>query len=195
MSNSPHDSRRSPRLSLFSNRVIQRSSCSCLLILASSVTDLSQADDTSSSAVTSGAPQSTSEGIQKHWNEFGVWGGISFDAPTLIGKTPDARFGNIGLRYGRVRLASKTVAFEWTNRRYSGFSSFEQSIYVCAKRYRLHRHSGSQERLRLGRRAARLEVQLPPQSARATIRPGRRRLPLLQQTDAGDGRCALQLHS
>jgi hypothetical protein len=58
--------------------------------------------------------QSSSEGIQKHWNEFGVWGGISFDATTLIGKTPDARFGNIGLRYGRVLKTSKTVAFEWT---------------------------------------------------------------------------------
>ena len=32
----------------------------------------------------------------------------------LIGKTPDAKFGNIGLRYGRVLKTSKTVAFEWT---------------------------------------------------------------------------------
>src|SRR5437867_4911611 len=57
--------------------------------------------------------QST-EGIQKTWNEFGVWGSISFHSPTLIGKTSDSRFGNIGLRYGRVLAASKTVAFEWT---------------------------------------------------------------------------------
>src|ERR1043165_7072924 len=56
----------------------------------------------------------TTEGIQKRWNEWGVWGGISFDAPTLIGKTPSARFGNVGLPYGRVLAASKTVAFEWT---------------------------------------------------------------------------------
>jgi hypothetical protein len=58
--------------------------------------------------------QSTSEGIQKRWNEWGVWGGISFDAPTVFGTTPSARFGNIGLRYGRVLAASRTVAFEWT---------------------------------------------------------------------------------
>jgi hypothetical protein len=58
--------------------------------------------------------QSASEGIQKRWNEFGIWGGISFNSPTLIGKTPDARFGNIGLRYGRVLAASKSVSFEWT---------------------------------------------------------------------------------
>jgi hypothetical protein len=80
-------------------------------MLASTVLVFAQASDTS---VAAGAPQSTSEGIQKRWNEFGFWGGISFDATTLIGKTPDARFGNIGLRYGRVLAASKTVAFEWT---------------------------------------------------------------------------------
>src|SRR2546423_882589 len=62
----------------------------------------------------SAKPQSNSEGIQKRWNEWGVWGGISFNSTTLIGKTPDAKFGNIGLRYGRILAASKTVAFEWT---------------------------------------------------------------------------------
>jgi len=64
------------------------------------------------SSVTS--PQSTGEGIQKRDNEWGAWGGISFDAPTVFGTTPSARFGNIGLRYGRVLAASRTIAFEWT---------------------------------------------------------------------------------
>src|SRR6185295_2596825 len=68
----------------------------------------------SSSANSAGASQSITEGIQKRDNEWGVWGGISFDSPTLIGQTPNARFGNVGLRYGRVLAASKTVAFEWT---------------------------------------------------------------------------------
>ena len=80
-----------------------------LLTLASTVfaqTTMQSAFDRSGSE--------TTEGIQKRWNEWGVWGGISFDAPTLIGKTPSARFGNVGLRYGRVLAASKTVAFEWT---------------------------------------------------------------------------------
>jgi hypothetical protein len=75
---------------------------------------LAQANDESSSSVASRAPQSSTEGIQKRWNEYGFWGGISFHSPTLIGKTPDSRFGNIGLRFGRVLAASKTVAFEWT---------------------------------------------------------------------------------
>lgn len=114
MSNSPHHSRRSRHASLCSNRVIQRTTCSCLLVLVSTVVVSAQANDTSSSSAAATAPQSTTEGIQKGWNEFGIWGGISFDATTLIGKTPDARFGNIGLRYGRVLKTSKTVAFEWT---------------------------------------------------------------------------------
>ncbi|PWT79547.1 MAG: hypothetical protein C5B44_06695 [Acidobacteria bacterium] len=58
--------------------------------------------------------QSSPAGIQKRWNEFGVFSAISIDAVDLIARTPDARFGNIALRYGRVLVASKTVAFEWT---------------------------------------------------------------------------------
>jgi opacity protein-like surface antigen len=59
------------------------------------------------------APQSTGAGDNPR-NEFGIWGGISFDAPTWIGKTPDARFGTIGLRYGRVLAANNDLAFSWT---------------------------------------------------------------------------------
>ena len=58
--------------------------------------------------------QESVAGIQKGDNEFGFWGGISFDAPTLIGKTPNARFGSFAFRYGRVLAASKAVALEWT---------------------------------------------------------------------------------
>lgn len=47
-------------------------------------------------------------------NEFGVWGGISFDDATLIGGTPDARLGTIGLRYGRILAANESLAFSWT---------------------------------------------------------------------------------
>src|SRR5436190_8414230 len=72
-----------------------------------------QTNKTSSSASSTSSP-STTEGIQKRDNEWGIWGGISFNSPTLIGKTPNANFGNVGLRYGRVLAASKTVAFEWT---------------------------------------------------------------------------------
>jgi hypothetical protein len=60
------------------------------------------------------AGQQPSRDIENRRNEFGVWGGLSFDATTLIGKTPDARFGNIGLRYGRVLAANQSLAFSWT---------------------------------------------------------------------------------
>ena len=113
MRNSPDDSLKFRSSSLISNRAVQRTACSCLLVLAFAVVVCAQAKDT---PATSGAAQPTSEGIQKRWNEFGVWGGISVDSPTSLGlgTTPNARFGNIGLRYGRVLKTSKTVAFEWT---------------------------------------------------------------------------------
>jgi opacity protein-like surface antigen len=62
----------------------------------------------------SAAGQQSSGAAEDRRNEFGIWGGISFDAPTWIGKTPDARFGNIGLRYGRVLAANDSLAFSWT---------------------------------------------------------------------------------
>jgi opacity protein-like surface antigen len=60
------------------------------------------------------AGQQPSGAGENRRNEFGLWGGISFDAPTWIGKTPDARFGTIGLRYGRVLAANENLAFSWT---------------------------------------------------------------------------------
>lgn len=60
------------------------------------------------------AGQQTPVGVERKRNEFGVWGGISFHAPTLIGKTPDARFGTVGLRYERVLAANQDLEFSWT---------------------------------------------------------------------------------
>ncbi|MDX6528940.1 MAG: hypothetical protein QOH41_1230 [Blastocatellia bacterium] len=114
MRTGPHSVQRSLWSNLFQLKVIQQAIFSCLLLLALSVVVMAQAPDNSSASTPAVGAQSTSEGIQKHANEFGVWGGISFNSPTLIGQTPNARFGNIGLRYGRVLAASKTVAFEWT---------------------------------------------------------------------------------
>src|SRR5258708_37537980 len=54
------------------------------------------------------------DGIQKRWNEFGVWGDISFNSPTRFGRTHNAVFEEVGLRYGRVFAASEAVAFEET---------------------------------------------------------------------------------
>jgi hypothetical protein len=68
----------------------------------------------------SGAPmrsltkrQSSSLGLEKGMNEFGVWGGGSFDSPTVIGTTEDARFASVGLRYGRILATGKGAAAEY----------------------------------------------------------------------------------
>ena len=113
MRNGPYDGPRLYWSAIFRNSIIHLGSL-VLLILAPALTVPAQAPTNTSPSETVESPQSTGEGIQKRWNEFGIWGGMSFHATTLIGKTPDARFGNIGLRYGRVLAASKTVAFEWT---------------------------------------------------------------------------------
>lgn len=47
-------------------------------------------------------------------NEYGLWGGGSFNSPTLIGTAEDRKFLVIGLRYGRVLATSKHVAYEYT---------------------------------------------------------------------------------
>jgi hypothetical protein len=105
----PHASWRTRGSTVFASRTIRFISYSCLLLMTPLVVSGQMITESSSSA--GDFPQSTSEGIQKRWNEVGIWGGISFDA---LGQVPDARFGNLGLRYGRVLAASKTVAFEWT---------------------------------------------------------------------------------
>ena len=95
-------------------RMIIGGSVTLLLLLAFATAVSAQTNATSTSSISSGSSQPPTEGIQKRDNEWGIWGGISFDSPTLIGTTPNGRLGNVGLRYGRVLAASKTVAFEWT---------------------------------------------------------------------------------
>lgn len=90
-------------------RLIELVSTTLVIVVLAAVSAPAQAD-----ANKSQDDSAASEGIEKGWNEFGVWGGMSFHAPTLIGKTPNARFGSLGLRYGRVLAASKNVAFEYT---------------------------------------------------------------------------------
>lgn len=98
------------RYSLLLANLLKFVAASLVIICAAAASARSQSEPTKSQS----DPAETNERMQEGWNEFGVWGGISFHAPTLIGKTPAAMFGNIGLRYGRVLAASNTVAFEYT---------------------------------------------------------------------------------
>jgi hypothetical protein len=84
------------------------------------ITSKSYAQELSSPAIlhsrswTQPASKDADYKIEKKMNEFAVLGGISFDSPTVIGVTPNARFGIISLRYGRVLAASHGVAFQYT---------------------------------------------------------------------------------
>src|SRR5947209_7489949 len=102
----PHPVQQTRWSGLFSEQTIKLLSVSFLLLLSLSVNASAQAPVSSSSTAFSPAAdkntQTPSEGIQKRWNEWDVWGSMSFNSTTLIGKTPDAKFGNFGLRYGRV---------------------------------------------------------------------------------------------
>ena len=110
MKNYPHRAEPRLRRPLSQARLVELAAATLLFIFA--VTGSAPAQ-TISTQTQNDVPLAT-EGIEKGWNEFGIWGGFSFNAPTLIGKTPDARFGNLGLRYGRVLATNKTVAFEYT---------------------------------------------------------------------------------
>ena len=57
---------------------------------------------------------SSPHAIEKGDNEFGVWGGGSFDSPTLWGSSEDARFGMVALRYARVFLDGDAWALKYT---------------------------------------------------------------------------------
>jgi len=57
---------------------------------------------------------SSTDAIETGANEFGVWGGGSFDSPTLIGSAEDARFAVAALRYARVLIAGRGLVFKYT---------------------------------------------------------------------------------
>ena len=60
------------------------------------------------------AASQDSYNLDKGMNEYGIWGGGSFDSPTVIGTAEDRKFFTLGLRYGRILGGSKRVAYEYT---------------------------------------------------------------------------------
>jgi hypothetical protein len=53
-------------------------------------------------------------GFERAANEFGVWGGGSWDSPTFIGKARDARLALLGLRYARVLARGDNLSLKYT---------------------------------------------------------------------------------
>ncbi|MDQ3805431.1 MAG: acyloxyacyl hydrolase, partial [Acidobacteriota bacterium] len=58
--------------------------------------------------------QSGAFGLERAANEFGVWGGGSWDSPTFIGKAENARLAVLGLRYARVLARGDNLALKYT---------------------------------------------------------------------------------
>ena len=53
-------------------------------------------------------------GSESAANEFGLWGGGSWDSPTAIGSAREARLGLLGLRYARVLARGDSLALKYT---------------------------------------------------------------------------------
>ena len=47
-------------------------------------------------------------------NEFGIWGGYSFDSPHVFGVSSDRRLGLLALRYGRTIHSWQNISLEYT---------------------------------------------------------------------------------
>ncbi|HKV40012.1 MAG TPA: hypothetical protein VJX67_12430, partial [Blastocatellia bacterium] len=70
-------------------------------------------DSTSGPGAGSGSAHDFS--LEQTRNEFGVWVGSSLDLPRVLSDTRDTQFPLlIGLRYGRVLAAGKSLALEYT---------------------------------------------------------------------------------
>jgi hypothetical protein len=78
---------------------------------------LSQAPTTllqSSSTPASQNADNQANKLEAGTNEFGVWGGGSFDSPTLIGTAKGRKLFLLGLRYGRVLGGTRSMAVAYT---------------------------------------------------------------------------------
>jgi len=53
-------------------------------------------------------------GMERAANEYGVWGGGSFSAPTLIGTTERVRLGLVAFRYARILARGENLALKYT---------------------------------------------------------------------------------
>lgn len=61
-----------------------------------------------------GGAQGGAFGFERAANEFGVWGGGSWESPTLIGTAREARLSLLGLRYARVLARGDNLALKYT---------------------------------------------------------------------------------
>src|SRR5947209_8282759 len=70
--------------------------------------------ESGSGGVDQGTAANSSYILKRGTNEFGVFGGVSLNNPTLIGTVTDARLTLLAPRYGRVLGTKGGMAFEYT---------------------------------------------------------------------------------
>ena len=80
----------------------------CSSAAAQEVAGLSEAEEAL------GARQRGVYGMERAANEYGVWGGGSFSAPTLIGSAERVRLGLVAFRYARVLARGENLALKYT---------------------------------------------------------------------------------
>jgi len=76
--------------------------------------DTAAYDTTTDSAQAVEAASSPSLQLRPHLDGVGIWVGGSLSSSTLIAKTPDARFGLIGLQFGRILATENHIAVRYT---------------------------------------------------------------------------------
>ena len=86
------------------------------VLAAASQAHSQAAPDAAASANRSGNQiiSQNSYNLEKGMSEYGIWGGGSFDSPTVVGTAEDRKFLTLGFRYGRILGGSKSVAYEYT---------------------------------------------------------------------------------
>ncbi|HKC62063.1 MAG TPA: hypothetical protein VKB86_00390, partial [Pyrinomonadaceae bacterium] len=95
-------------------RVLSAAIFSILLLASQSNSQTVSVETTASNGNDNQAASQASYKLNKGMNEYGIWGGFSFDSPTVIGTAEDRKFLTVGLRYGRIFGTTRRVAYEYT---------------------------------------------------------------------------------
>jgi hypothetical protein len=83
-------------------------------VLIASGCDFPDSVETQTFDVLPAQDESRSYRLERGMNEFGVWGGSSFNTPSPTGAMSHARLDTVGFRYGRILATSTDLALEYT---------------------------------------------------------------------------------
>lgn len=83
-------------------------------VLTANGCDFPDAVETQPFDVLPARDESRSHRLERGMNEFGVWGGSSFNTPSQTDSMSHARLDAVGFRYGRILATSEHLALEYT---------------------------------------------------------------------------------